>query len=168
MLLDLSQADSRAERRCRMRPKPTALLIGDHADEFFETACAIFETMSVRTIRLKLSKEAANYLAASPPPHVVLADTALVDTTWEGIVDLARKTPDRVNVIVASRVADLPLYLDVMSGGAYDFVTHASTVPELVHIFQGALVSAARSRAPKADNARPANVHGPLEPTPTV
>ncbi len=151
-----------------MRPKPTALLIGDHVDEFFETAYAIFETMSVRTIRLKCSKEAADYLAASPPPHVVLTDAALLDMTWKGIVDLAQKAPCRVNVVVASRVADLPLYLDVMSEGAYDFVTYSSTVPELVHIFQGALSSAARSRASKVDSVRPTKVDDPLEPTPTV
>ncbi len=151
-----------------MKSKPTALLLSDKADEFFETAHAIFETLSVRTIRAQRCQEAASHLAAFPPPHVVLTDTTLFDTTWEGVVDLARKAAGRVNVVVVSRIADLPLYLDVMSEGAFDFVTHSFTVQELVHVFRCALDDAARSRSSKGDLARHAEAHEPLEPTPTV
>lgn len=151
-----------------MRSKHTALLLYEHPDGFFETAGAILETLSVRTIRAQRCKQAADFLAMGSPPHVVLTDTTLFDSTWEGVVDLARKAATRVNVVVVSRVADLPLYLDVMSEGAFDFVTHAFTIPELVHVFRCALDDAARFRASKGELVRHMEVQNPVEPTPTA
>ncbi len=151
-----------------MRSKYTALLLHEHSDSFFETAEVIFETLSARTIRAQRCREVANYLAAYPPPHVVLTDTTLFDSTWEGVVDLAKKAPGRVNVVVVSRAANLPLYLDVMSEGAFDFVTHNFTIPELVHVLRCALDNAARARASRGELTPHVEVQNPLEPTPTA
>ncbi len=151
-----------------MKSKPTVLLLSERSDEFFETARAILETLSVRTIRVQRCQEAAGHLAAPLPPHVVLTETTLFDSTWEGVVDLARKASGRVNVVVVSRIADLPLYLDVMSEGAFDFVTYNFTVQELVHVFRCALEDAARSRSSGSEFGRPAEAPDTLEPTPTV
>jgi DNA-binding NtrC family response regulator len=151
-----------------MKCKRTALLLLDHSNDFHEMVKVVLETLSVRPVEVCRCREAESHLASFPLPHLVLTDPVLPDGTWEDVLRLARRAPNRVNVVVVSRIAELPLYLDVMSEGAYDFVTHAFTVPELVHVLRCALDDAARSRKGKSVFSRSILIPNPLEPSTTL
>ena len=128
-----------------MKSKFSGLLV--HAqNERFDTVKVVLEELSVAPARARNCKEAGSYLSQVPPPHVVVTEPVFPDGNWWDVMDLAAKATEKISVIVVSPVADIGLYMDVMSHGAYDFITDSFTVPELVHILRCALDDAAGSR----------------------
>jgi DNA-binding NtrC family response regulator len=128
-----------------VKARLSALLVYDHDDGFFETVKGTLEALSVRTLHVRTCNEAGTHLGGTPP-HIALTDPVLTDGDWRKVLELAASAPKRVNVIVASRVGEVSLYLDAMTEGAFDFVTYSFSVPELVHVLVCALDNAARSR----------------------
>ncbi len=108
------------------------------------------ENESVRTLRAQTCKETSGWLKNQNQPHLVFTDTVLSDGTWAEMLDLAARAPGPVNVIVISPRADLELYLDVMTRGAFDFVTELFTAPELGHVVRCAVDDAVRRRQAQA------------------
>jgi DNA-binding NtrC family response regulator len=128
-----------------MKPKFSALLV--HAqNDCFGTVKAVLEELSVASARARNRQEVETHLSQVPPPHLVVTEPIFPDGNWADVTDLAAKAGKKINVIVVSPVADIGLYMDVMSHGGFDFVTDSFTVPELVHILRGALDDAAMSR----------------------
>jgi DNA-binding NtrC family response regulator len=128
-----------------MKRKFSALLV--HAqNERFETVSAVLEELSTASARARNRQEVETHLSQVPPPHLVVTEPVLPDGNWWDVIDLAAKAVEKTNVIVVSPVADIGLYMDVMSHGGFDFITDAFTVPELVHVLRGALDDAASSR----------------------
>lgn len=128
-----------------MKPGVTALLVHGR-DERLEMLKSVLEGLSVETRQVRTCQEAEACLGETPPPHLALTDTVLPDGDWLDVLGSAAKARERVNVVVASRVADINLYLEVMTHGAFDFVTDSFTVPELVHVFRCAVDNAVESR----------------------
>ena len=128
-----------------MKPKASALLI-HYRDDRIWTLKPVLEALSATTIRARTCKEAETSLCQMPCPHLALTDTVLPDGNWMDVLDMSAKSAQHVNVIVVSPVADVKLYLDAMDHGAFDFMTDAFTVPEIVHVLKCALKNAARRR----------------------
>jgi DNA-binding NtrC family response regulator len=128
-----------------MKPRVTALLVNDR-DEPLEMLKFVLEGLSVEILRVRTCREAKARLGETAPPHLVLTDTVLPDGNWLDVLESAAKAREQVNVVVASRVADIGLYLDVMHHGAFDFVTDSFTAPELVHVLRCAVDNAVESR----------------------
>jgi DNA-binding NtrC family response regulator len=61
-------------------------------------------------------------LSEANSPALVLTDTFLPDGTWADVLRTSRSFQSGPPVIVVSRVVDIPLYLDALESGAYDFV----------------------------------------------
>lgn len=143
-----------------MRAGISALLVHDREDRL-ETVKLVLETIGVTALRARTWKEVEARLCETPSPHVVLTDTVLSDGNWLDVLDSAAKAPERVNVIVASRNADVSLYLDVMTQGAFDFVTDSFTVRELVRVLRCAIDNAVQCRAPQKGSPWPRGTEQP-------
>jgi DNA-binding NtrC family response regulator len=128
-----------------MKPKFSVLVVYRHNDRF-ATLKLILEALSVKVVRARSVKEAETQLCEMPCPHLVVTDAALPDGNWMDVLDIAAKAIEPVNVIVISPEADIKLYLDTMDHGAFDFMTDAFTVPEVVHVLKCALDNVARRR----------------------
>ena len=128
-----------------MKSGVSALLVHDR-DERLEMLKSVLEGLPVETRRVRTCQEAEACLGEARPPHLALTDTVLPDGNWLDVLESAAKAKERVNVVVASRVADINLYLDVMTHGAFDFVTDSFTVPELVHVLRCAVDNAVEAR----------------------
>lgn len=83
--------------------------------------------------------EATLLLHSYTPPHVVFTDMLLVDGSWAGILSLAETTPLAVNVIVVSRNVDIDSYIEVLEGGASDFIVPPFQVSEIDHVVRCAM-----------------------------
>ena len=86
-------------------------------------------------------------LLASPnPPELILTDLRLSDGTWEDVVRISQGASLPVNVIVISRLADIRLYMEVLQGGAFDFITPPFLTAELSHVLRSAFGNASKQR----------------------
>jgi DNA-binding NtrC family response regulator len=94
----------------------------------------------MRTLRVRNCAEARAALREPPPPAVLFTDAVLADGTWADVLKAASAVPRNIPVIVVSRVIDIPLYLDVLESGAYDFIVPPLASAELAHIVHGALL----------------------------
>ncbi len=146
----------------------TALLIRDREDDFCETVTRELETLAVSTIRLRNCEEVKSYMAAFPPPLLVLTDPFLADGDWLDVLDLAIGDRERANVIVLSPLGNLGLYVRVMGHGAFDFIADSFSAAELNRILRSALEEALRSRNAKGKPAGDIEVGGSLEPAPSI
>ena len=56
------------------------------------------------------------------------------------VVKAAKAAPGSTPVIVVSRVVDIPLYLDVLESGAYDFIVPPLTSAELAPMIRAEIL----------------------------
>ncbi|HTV53992.1 MAG TPA: response regulator [Terriglobia bacterium] len=107
----------------------------------------LLENLGIRVSRARNYREAQVVLARlGPPPSVIFTDTVLTDGTWADVERLAKVQDPAVPVIVVSRVVNLRLYLDVLDGGASDFIVPPFRDADVAHVVKGALVG--RMRGP--------------------
>ena len=131
----------------------SALLLHELSDSL-EPLKAALESQSVKTRWLRTCAEALPLLEEADPPHLVFTQPALPDGTWTDVVDLAVKAPRPVNVIVVARSADTGLYLETISGGAFDFVVPPLTDDELGHVVRCASANVLGRRKARAHVSR--------------
>ncbi len=124
-----------------------ALLVHD-CDERFLTLRSVLDGLAVDVRRVRRCHEAEKELGQTPPPHLLLTDTVLPDGDWMDVLDLAAQAHQSVSVVVVSPAADVPLYLDVMEQGAFDFITDSVSVLEAVHVIRSAAEHALEFRQP--------------------
>jgi CheY-like chemotaxis protein len=127
----------------------SALLLHELSDSLDPLKVAL-ESQSVKTCWLRTCAEALPLLEEADPPHLVFTPLALPDGTWTDVVNLAVKAPRPVNVIVVARSADIGLYLDTISGGAFDFIVPPLTDDELGHVVRCALANVLGRREAQA------------------
>jgi DNA-binding NtrC family response regulator len=92
------------------------------------------------TRRVRNCAGAVAALCEPNSPALVLTDTFLPDGTWADVLNTSRIFRPGPPVIVVSRVVDIPLYLDVLESGAYDFVVPPFTLAGLAYIIRGAIL----------------------------
>ncbi len=85
-------------------------------------------------------------LSGANPPDLILTDLYLADGTWEDILRIAEKAPAAVNVIVVSRLVDIPLYVEALEKGAFDFITPPFEPSELSHVLRTAFWNVVQKR----------------------
>lgn len=92
--------------------------------------------LEIRT--LKSSLEAAQEIGRCSTAAVIFTDLRLPDGDWKQMLQMARRTPARAEVILVSRFVDVPLYLDALEAGAFDFVVPPFNTVELGYIIVNA------------------------------
>lgn len=100
----------------------------------------------VETREAQTCQEAARLLAGAEPPELVFTDTQLPDGNWADVVRLAEASPAPVNVIVVSRVVDIPFYVETLQSGAFDFIAPPFEPADLAHIVRVAAGNVASRR----------------------
>ena len=97
------------------------------------------------TACVEAPSEVPHHLRRPEPPGVIFTAAVPADATWMQVVEMARH-PGGPPVIVASRLADVELYLDTLDRGAFDFVAAPFQARHLCYIVDSALARG-RSRA---------------------
>jgi len=108
------------------------------------------EAQSVKVCFLRSFQEALPLLTGPNPPHLVFTQPKLLDGIWADVVNLAMKAPKPVNVIVVGRLANVGLYLQTITGGAFDFIVLPLTGYELTHIVRCAIENVLSRREARA------------------
>ena len=99
------------------------------------------EAQSVKVCCLRSFQEALPLLTGPNPPHLIFTQPKLPDGIWADVVSLAMMAPKPINVIVVGRLADVGLYLQTITGGAFDFIVPPLTGYELTHVLRCAIES---------------------------
>jgi CheY-like chemotaxis protein len=108
------------------------------------------EGESLRVCCLKSCQEALPLLTGANPPHLIFTQPKLPDGIWADVVSLARKAPKPVNVIVVARPANVGLYLQTITGGAFDFIVAPLTAYQLTHVVRCAIENVLSHRETQA------------------
>jgi len=115
--LDLSSRSGGAT----MKERISAVLVHDQAAHIADLARAL-ESICAEIKTARTCQEALTQIKQPNPPHLLFTDVVLPDGTWADLLTEVRKTSPPVGVIVAARLVNIPLYLDVLDRGAVDFV----------------------------------------------
>jgi len=111
------------------------------------------EGQSMRVCCLKECQEALPLLTGPNPPHLVFTQPNLPDGTWAEVVSLASKATKPVNVIVVGRLGNVGLYLQTITGGAFDFIVPPLTGYELTHVVRCAIENVLARREARTGSA---------------
>lgn len=135
-----------------------ALLLHSWRDPL-RTLRQALDSQGVKTLQARNCAEATRLLQDSDPPPLLFTDTHLPDGNWADAIRIARKAPEPVSVIVVSRVVDVPLYVEALQSGAFDFISPPFEQAELAHVVRcaAANVEARRREKSKADEAATAS-----------
>jgi CheY-like chemotaxis protein len=99
------------------------------------------EAQSTNVCSMRSLQEALPLLTAPNPPHLIFTQPMLPDGIWADVVSLAIKAAKPVNVIVVARPANADLNLQVITGGAFDFIVAPLTGHQLSHVVRCAIES---------------------------
>jgi len=116
----------------------STLLLHERGDSLDALQLAL-EAQSVKVCSLRSFQEALPLLKGPNPPHLIFTQPKLPDGTWADVVSLAMKVPTPVNVIVVGHPANVGLYLQTITGGAFDFIAPSLTGHELTHVVRCAI-----------------------------
>jgi DNA-binding NtrC family response regulator len=118
----------------------STLLLHELGDSLDALQSAL-EAQSVNVCSLLSFQEALPLLTGPNPPHLIFTQPKLPDGIWADVVSLAMMAPKPINVIVVGRLADVGLYLQTITGGAFDFIVPPLTGYELTHVLRCAIES---------------------------
>jgi DNA-binding NtrC family response regulator len=121
------------------------LLVYDQ-QESFQALEPILLDWGMPTRRVRSCAAARAALCGANAPPLVLTDTVLPDGIWADVLQVARDAWPSSSIIVVSRIVDIPLYLDVLDSGAYDFVAPPFVPADLAHIVRGAILFSNQGR----------------------
>jgi DNA-binding NtrC family response regulator len=143
-----------------------ALLLHSRRDPL-RTLRHALDSQGVKTLPARNCAQALRLLRDSDPPQLLFTDTQLPDGNWAEAIRIARKAAEPVNVIVVSRVVDVPLYVEAVQAGAFDFIAPPFEEAELAHVVRCAagnveLRRHEKSRAEEAATASFASAQRPL------
>lgn len=88
-------------------------------------------------------------LGRSTTAEVIFTDVQLPDGDWRRLLGLARENESRAEVIIVSRFVDVPLYLDALEAGAFDFVVPPFRTEELGYVIVNAMYGCCKQRSRK-------------------
>jgi len=118
----------------------STLLLHEIGDSLNALQSAL-EAHSVKVCALRTFQEALPLLTGPNPPHLIFTQPKLPDGIWADVVSLAMKALKPISVIVVGRLADVGLYLQTITEGAFDFIVPPLTGYELTHVLRCAIES---------------------------
>ena len=95
---------------------------------------------------LKSCLEAAHEIGCRATADIIFTDVQLPDGDWRQVLQMARRSPARAEVILVSRHVDVGLYLDALEVGAFDFVVPPFHTVELGYIIVNAIYACLKQR----------------------
>lgn len=95
---------------------------------------------------LQNCRQAAREIGRCSTAQVIFTDVQLPDGDWKQVLGVARQPSARAEVIVVSRFVDVPLYLDALEAGAYDFIVPPFRTLELGYIIVNAIYACFKQR----------------------
>ncbi len=116
----------------------STLLLHEFGDSL-DALKAALEGQSVKVCSLRSLGEALPLLTGPNPPHLIFTQPKLPDAIWADVVNLAMQAPKPVNVIVVARPVNAGLYMQTITGGAFDFVVAPLTGYQLTHVLRCAI-----------------------------
>ncbi|SPE43866.1 hypothetical protein SBA7_1880003 [Candidatus Sulfotelmatobacter sp. SbA7] len=127
----------------------STLLLHELGDSLDALKLAL-EAQSVNVCSLRSLQEALPLLTGPNPPHLIFTQPKLPDGIWADVVSLALKAPKPVNVIVVARPENTGIYLQTITGGAFDFIVAPLTGYQLTHVVRCAIESVLSRREAQA------------------
>jgi hypothetical protein len=127
----------------------STLLLRELGDSLDALKLAL-EAQSVKVCSLRSLQEALPLLTGPNPPHLIFTQPKLPDGMWADVVSLALKAAKPVNVIVVGRMTNVGLYLQTITGGAFDFIVPPLTGYELTHVVRCAIENVLSRREAQA------------------
>jgi len=110
------------KREQELGPEITVLFVHEQAQHLarYEECLRI---RNVQVAHVRNCQEASQALQQDSPPLLVFTDTRLSDGTFRDVLEVAAKAEKFVNVLVASKIGNITLYMEAMECGAFDFLT---------------------------------------------
>jgi DNA-binding NtrC family response regulator len=131
-----------------MNPSVKTILLHDREEPLGSLKTAL-EKHSIHNIRARSCGEVLNLLSHGDPPPVIITDLSISDGAWADALLLPTKSPVPVNLIVASDVADLPLWRAAIECGAFKYTMLPVPDAELRSLVQHAAADAIERRGSK-------------------
>ena len=94
-------------------------------------------------------REAEHEIEHNRTAEVIFTDLQLSDGDWKQILQMARQSPAPAEVVIVSRFVDVPLYLDALEAGIFDFVVPPFHTVELGYIIVNAIYACFKGRTQK-------------------
>ena len=127
-----------------------AILLHDQEEPIGSLKRAL-ERQPVQTIRVRACADALRMLDEDDAPCLVFTDLTVSDGSWADALRLTYQATRPLNLLVVSRLADVPLYIAAMESGAFDFMVPPFEDADVAFVLRHALDDVARrSGAPKS------------------
>lgn len=100
--------------------------------------------LEIRTVTS--CREAGCEIERNSTADVIFTDVQLFDGDWKQVLQMARQSPNPAELVVVSRFVDVPLYLEALEEGVFDFVVPPFRPVELGYIIVNAIYSCFKGR----------------------
>jgi PleD family two-component response regulator len=141
----------------------SVLMVHGESDCLCTLGAVLSERLLARVTHARDCSEASRALEERTVPDLIVSATKLRDGSWEDILNLARMASQPVHVLVVSRVGNISLYAEVMSCGAFDFITPNIPPAAFVQVLRDAADDVCRRRE-AADRLRRVQTREPGSP----
>jgi DNA-binding NtrC family response regulator len=150
-----------------MEKETVALLVHNQA-EHMQALAAALRNSGIRVREAQTVRAAARELDRASAPHLVFTDSTLPDGKWNEVVALVTRAAQPVNVIVVARSVDIKFYIEVLEGGAFDFIVPPVAPADLAYIVRCAIDNASARRETAAHTPLPGgqSLFAPITPPP--
>ena len=125
----------------------SVLVVHDERSALASLAEILSRHFSAEVIRACNCAEASVVLERSAVPHIVFTDTKLPDGSWEHVLRMAQAAHEPVNAFVVSLVGNIVLYTEVMTRGAFDFITPNIPPNAFIEVLKDAVEDVHRRRS---------------------
>ncbi len=99
----------------------------------------VLQSLNVPIDKVSTVEAAVQKLSDDSPPDVIFVELRLAHGRWTEMVRLARESANATAAIVVSPVDDVPLYLDALDYGAFDFLAPPFNLPHIAALLHQAL-----------------------------
>ena len=107
----------------------------------------VLESCEIEVLAFGSCREAQRMLKTQPPVHVVVTDTALPDGDWRTVLEIVAQGCENTEVVVALRLGDPKLWLDILEQGGFDVVVEPYQLVDVRRIVEAAAAKSLHANA---------------------